>query len=688
MFHKYQQLQVNRFKGSFIRGFLFSLLYILNISTVYGNENYIDEDSLFDDVETVIGATRLKQKITKAPVSVTIIDSDMIEASGALEIHELLRLVPGYFSYSVSGNEFGVTSHFGAEDLPSRLEVRVDGRSVHQPLFDTVIWTTLGIDVLDIDHIEVVRGTSASVYGSNAFLGAINIVTKGSLLQKHQTTIRVTAGSIDKKDLTLNHAGNISDVEYFVSLNSKSNSGFKELKEGSSIDDKNIDGSKSFNIKLQGTYTPNIQNNFTFDIGLGANDVEIPNREDPRGFSNRDYKTNYQQLKWIRGVGQNLSKFSIYHNYLQLRDDSSFGALSNVIGVLPEQIPFIFPGQQDQEVFVDRNKGFSERIDIEYEKQFNSLDKLNIVFGVGARRDIVKSQYLLGDDAQAQNIFRVFSNSDYQLSEKTNLNLGFLYEKPESVSSVFSPRVALNYQLNKTQTLRASVSKGLHSPSQAINKANVAARFEDGSLLNQFVLNQAEVKPEQINSYELAYLHRWPEAGSQLDVKIFHENIKDLVSRSNVDFFDIDQNVLMYENNGFVKNKGLELQLQHKFLSISKLDMRLAYAYIDSEVLSQNGDNSFRLRNNIPKHSATLMLNKKTKNGYRLSTILQYQSDRDNSDEGIKRVDFNIGKTVDLSRTKTAKVNLGIQNAFNHYNDFGIRNDMDMRAYLRVQLDF
>jgi len=76
----------------------------LNPSTIYANENYIDEDSLFDDVETVVSATRLKQKITNAPVSVSIIDREMIEASGALEVHELLRFVPGYFSYSVDGN--------------------------------------------------------------------------------------------------------------------------------------------------------------------------------------------------------------------------------------------------------------------------------------------------------------------------------------------------------------------------------------------------------------------------------------------------------------------------------------------------------------------------------------------------------------------------------------------------------
>lgn len=680
MFHKYSlKLRINRC-------FLFILM--LNANTIYANENYIDEDSLFDEVETVVGATRLKQKITKAPVSVTIIDSEMIEASGAVDLHDLLRFVPGFFPFSVSGNEIGVTSHFDANDLPSRLEVRIDGRSVYLAIFDTVDWVSLGIDVLDIDHIEVVRGTSAPVYGSNAFLGAINIVTKGSLLQKHQTTLRATVGSINTNNFTLNHSGNISDVEYFLSLNSQSNTGFTPFIEGPDPFFKNEDDRESLNIKLQGSYTPDILNNFTFDLGLGTNDIEIPSRTDPRGFSNRIHKTNHQSLKWVRGIGDNPSTYSLNRSYFELRDNLSYGFLSNLLGVSPEQIPFILPGQQDQEIFLDKNKGYSERIDFEYEKQFKSSEKLNVVFGVGTRKETVKSLFLLGDETQTQNTLRFFSNADYQVTDKANINFGFLFEKKESLMSVFSPRLALNYQLDETQTIRGSVAQGFHSPSQAINRANRAVRLEDGSLINVFQLSTDEIKPERIDSLELAYLRRWPEVGTQLDVKLFHERIGDIVTNTNMAFTDIDMSVNVFGNNGFLRNKGLELQLEHSFLSVPNLDMRLAYAYIDSEVRSQQAGTSFTFRNGIPKHSGTLMLNKKTKNDYRLSTILHYQSDAANNDEGIKRVDFNIGKKIDLSNSKTAKINLNIQNAFNHNKDFTSRNDKGMRTYLSLQLDF
>jgi len=506
----------------------------------------------------------------------------MIKASGALEIHELLRFVPGYFSYSVSGNQYAVTSHFGANDLPSRLEVRIDGRSVHQPMFDTVDWASLGLDVLDIDHIEVVRGSSASVYGSNAFLGAINIVTKGSLLQKHQTTIRATGGSIDTKNFSFNHADYAAGVEYFLSLNAKENTGFKPFTDGAdNPKDKNIDSRRSLNMNLQGSYTPDVDNNFTFDIGLGTNDIEIPLRQDPRGFSNRVVKTNHQQLEWTRGSGKNQSKFTLNHNYYQIRDDASPGYLANLLGVLPNQVQFIFPGQGDQKIFLDKNKGFSERIDF------------------------------------------------------VNVNLGFLAEKAESESTNISPRIALNYQIGENQTFRGSITRGLHAPSQVVSKAYSGLSCDDGTLINLFLLSPNNLKPEKITSYELAYLRKWPELKTKLDIKLFNENIEDIITTSNIAYTDIDKIVRTHGNNGFINNKGVELQLEHSFSSIPKLDMRLAYAFIDSEVRNQNAGIPFQLRNSIPKHSATLMINKKTNNGYDLSTNLQYQSDRDNQNEGI-----------------------------------------------------
>src|SRR5690606_39526973 len=86
--------------------------------------------------------------------------------------------VPGFQSYHVSHNRYGISYHGIGREFANQMEVMVDGRSVYETIFSTVNWGTLGIELADIDHIEIVRGSNAPMQGSNAFMGSVNIVTR------------------------------------------------------------------------------------------------------------------------------------------------------------------------------------------------------------------------------------------------------------------------------------------------------------------------------------------------------------------------------------------------------------------------------------------------------------------------------------------------------------------------------
>jgi len=58
------------------------------------------------------------------------------------------------------------------------MQVLVDGRPVYNPLLGGVYWKSLPVQIQDIDRIEIVRGPNAVLYGSNAGLGVINVITK------------------------------------------------------------------------------------------------------------------------------------------------------------------------------------------------------------------------------------------------------------------------------------------------------------------------------------------------------------------------------------------------------------------------------------------------------------------------------------------------------------------------------
>lgn len=679
--------KVSNIKSTVVSAFLLSTLLTV---PVIAEDGYLHEEELFEDVQTVVSATRLKQKISDAPVSVTIIDSDMIAASGATEIHELFRLVPGYFNYSVWGNQFGVSTHFQPTEISTRIEVQVNGRSVYEPLFTSVDWTTLGIDLADIDYIEVVRGSSAPTYGSNAFLGAINIVTK-DVLSRPKASIRTTLGNIGRKDLTVNHSGNLKDLDYGLSLVYRSNSGFSALANPAKPRDLSNDDRDSLHLGLQGSYVPDLNNEIEFEVGFGRSQVQLPTSGDARGYSNQDHKNNYQKIKWTHKAKQKQSSLMIYHNYLGLDDDFSLGLLSSVLNVSPEQIPVLFPGQQDEVIDFGPEDSFSERFNIEFEQKNTYLNQVDYVWGLGARRDKVKSQLFFGNKVKSENRFKLFGNMDWHINEKVNANFGMLVENTKFSGSVYSPRVALNLHPGKHHTIRTSITKGNHVPSVTFQNLNTASRFSDGSLIDVETIRSESLGTEKVTAYEIAYISKMPEIKTQFDIKFFREEMEDFASLQVRPFDDLDGKVRAVDNVLDLTTQGVELQLTHEFDAIPALNARLAYAYFDTEGTFARDvtiePNRIVEASALPKHSATLLLSKKLANQYDLSSVLQYQSDYQNRGVDLKRVDLRLGKKFNLSNSR-GKVDFVIQNAFNKYKDFSSRNVFEPRAYIRMQLDF
>ena len=148
------------------------------VSDAAGNSVIESEEDFLADIDTVISATRIRQPLTESPASITVIDRDMIVASGAIEVADVLRLVPGIQVAYPQGNQLAVTYHGYGDAFPRDMQVLIDGRSIYQPSFADVEWLFLGVTLEDIERIEVIRGPNTPFDGSNAVAGVINIITK------------------------------------------------------------------------------------------------------------------------------------------------------------------------------------------------------------------------------------------------------------------------------------------------------------------------------------------------------------------------------------------------------------------------------------------------------------------------------------------------------------------------------
>ncbi len=128
--------------------------------------------------ETVVTASRRAQSTLEAPNATTVITAEEIRMSGATTLPELLRRVPGaevmamgYSSYDVSFRGFN-------QRVANKVLLLVDGRTEYQDFLGLTLWPAIPIGLDEIERIEIIRGPGSALYGANAMLGVINIITR------------------------------------------------------------------------------------------------------------------------------------------------------------------------------------------------------------------------------------------------------------------------------------------------------------------------------------------------------------------------------------------------------------------------------------------------------------------------------------------------------------------------------
>ena len=136
-------------------------------------------------VEEILGLQvtsvgRKAQQVAKAPAAVYVITQEDIRRSGATNIPDLLRIVPGMMVARINAKTWAISSRGGTAQSANKMQVMVDGRTVYNRLFSGVFWDAQDLLLEDIDRIEVIRGPGALMWGSNAVNGVIHIITKST----------------------------------------------------------------------------------------------------------------------------------------------------------------------------------------------------------------------------------------------------------------------------------------------------------------------------------------------------------------------------------------------------------------------------------------------------------------------------------------------------------------------------
>ena len=128
----------------------------------------------------VTSVSKREQKMSQAAAAIFVINQDDIRRSAALNIPDLLRMVPGLDVAQINASTWAISARGFNHQFSDKLLVLIDGRTVYTPSQDGVNWDTLDVPLDDIERIEVIRGPGATVWGANAVNGVINVITKST----------------------------------------------------------------------------------------------------------------------------------------------------------------------------------------------------------------------------------------------------------------------------------------------------------------------------------------------------------------------------------------------------------------------------------------------------------------------------------------------------------------------------
>ena len=544
------------------------LIPLLLISTaVYGADD-ASQDLFALTLEDLMiikvsGATLTEQSLKTVPSSVTVFNHEQIAHLGMTNLYELMNLVPGFqsfrSSYSPQLSSFSARGRtiggLGAEVL-----LIIDGQRIDEPRTSGSVIIGGSIPLMNIERVEFIRGPGSAVYGSNAMLGVINIVTR-----REVNEVALEAGSFNHHQAHVMHSSQVKNVhiDSFVQYQKDDGDDYNVPDSFTSSRIDTSDPMESANINLNISWPNhhiNIQHYQTqasdfYMFGLVANDIN----ETESRFSSMAYKHNFNWssiASWIQfSVHQ-----SRYYASGKLAAEGSFSGFST-----PDSNDALF-SQVDFDDYQEQH--------IQWHNDWKLSQQSSAQFGIDARHlmapeVVAKNNFDLADIANSnfpiryygellattplqkksqRDILGAYGQYQHAMTPETQLTLGARFDHFSSIGERISPRLGLVHQLNPQQTIKLLYGEAFRAPAE--NELNL--------LNNTVILGDPDLKSEVVKSWEAIYLFQ--EQHIHASASYFENHFEDAIQRTLV-----SGNVFQFSNIDQDPVKGLEIEVNYEF---------------------------------------------------------------------------------------------------------------------------
>jgi iron complex outermembrane receptor protein len=646
----------------------------MTISPVAEAQDLSDEESLlFYDIPSIYTASKHEQKVTEAPSSVSIITAEEIQRYGYRTLAEVLSSVRGMFTTNDRSYAYlGVRGFARPGDYNTRVLLLVDGVRLNDAVYDTgAIGTESVIDIDMIERIEIVRGPSSSLYGTNAFFGVINIITKrGRDLQGPE--LNGQAGSLETYKGRLSYGDKFSNgLEVLLSGTYFDSKGHEELyyevyddPETNNGIAENCDGDEFVSFFGKVGYK-----DFTLEGGHVDRDKQFPTgayevifndpgnyTTDEQGFLSLKYDHTFENQQSL------LARVSYNHYYY-------YGA-------------YVYDyGEDEPDIVTNEDYAKGDWITGEAQYSVPSIEKHHLIFGAEYRnnfRMFQMNQDIYGtylDDEKDSYYWGLFANDEFQINEKFALNAGVRYDYFETFGGTTNPRAAVILNPLEKTTIKALYGRAFRAPNA------YELYYNDGGESQK---PSGDLQPETINTYEFI-VEQYLTDQIFGTVNGFFYQIEDLITLAT----DPDDDLLVFENVEEIEAMGAEIGLEGRFGY--GVRGRASYAYVETE-----DKGTGEVLTNSPKHLAKLnVIAPVVKEMLFAAAELQYMSERttlyDTETDAFVVMNFNVSAQLFENKVKAS---VGVFNLLDeeyfdpgseeHYQDSILQNGRMFRASLTL----
>lgn len=590
-------------KVALMKKFYIPLAILLSVNTVVAEEVKQELD------EVVVTASRVGEKLSEIPVTISVVNDAEIEKVKYRNPEEILRRIPGVYSHNFGGeselSSIRVPTHF---TNPYTLML-VDG--VPTSSYGTGSSGNFGeLNSDNIARIEIVKGPSSALYGSNAIGGVINVITKDPSATP-QVKIWTEIGEYEQWRSGI--SGSVSSEKLSVTAD-LSNINSDNWRENAAVD------KLAGNVKLQ--YVPTDQGLLTFKVDYVSSDNESPGSLDED-----DFLENWQQSYHTFAYSK-LSKTTPLLSYTHYMDTAEFKSTLALRFVDDEGIPNYAIRQQGPYAYVGRYSESETRdVDLQflYSRDFETLDSKIIAGLDGVRGSTDSQQYDLSVTFDRHlNQYTDYTNlgiSDdfdittkmyapylqFELSPLEHLRLTFggrydavTYDVDSKVDtsksgdkdfSQLTPKLGAIYQFSKTLNSYLNISQGFVVPTTS-------------QLLTSSWAN-LDLEPEEATNYEVGMRSSFLDRKLGLDIAYYMMNIKEKIIARELSAYQKE-----YLNAGETSQEGVEVMAS--YAPVDFADISLAYTYANNkyeEYTPGREDYAGNYLPRSPKHRLNLRLN-------------------------------------------------------------------------------